>query len=225
MAIMSRLPYDISVVGGLKAIDLEQHERVALRNALNKSPSDTFTKAYAVALGWYVLYSKEVAVLGPGKVSNRLKTVLDHGCALLTAVDDLRDADRCYVGRFWTRKFLANEDAVSENQFLKSLGLFLDDVQSACHELEKTQRKGRVPAYPAQALAQMIADSLFLETGKFPPLTRNGVFAKVLSCAIDAGEKRIGNNGTGRKDVMALMRSAKNAFNEEEAKQFGEALR
>lgn len=223
---MSRLPYDVSVVGELNAIVLKHHERVALRNALNMPLSDTFINAYAVALGWYVWHSKEVAVLGPGQVSNRLKTVLDRGCELLTAVDDLRGADRCYVGRFWTRKFLANEDAASENEFLKSLGLFLDDVQSACRELAETQRKGRMPAYPAQALAGMIADALFLETGKFPPLTRNGVFDKVLRCAIDAGEKRIGKiDGTGRQDVMALMRSAKNNFSEEEAKQFGEALR
>lgn len=226
---MARLPYDVAVFLELKPLLLTQAERVALRNALkklNKSPSDTFINAYAKALGWYVAHSKEVGVLGPGQVSNRLKTVLDRGHALLTAVDGLRDADRCYISRFWARKFLANEDAASENQFLKSLGLFLGDVQSACHELEKTQRKGRMPAYSAQALALEIANALFLETGKFPPVTRDRLFDNVLRCAIDAGERRIGRiDGAGRRDVMALMRSAKKNFSEEGAKQFGEALR
>lgn len=223
---MSRLPYDVTVVGGLNAIALTHQERVALRNALGKSPSDFFLNAYAVALGWYVTHSSAVAELGPGQVRDRLKTVFDRGRELLTAVDDLRTADRCYVGRFWTQKFLANEDAASENECLKSLCLFLDDVQSASRELTKAQRKGRMPAYPTQALAGKIANALFLETGIFPPLTRKGTFDKVLRCALDAGERRIGRIGrTGRRDVMALMRSAKNNFSEEEARQFGEMLR
>lgn len=223
---MSRLPYDVSVVGDLKPIALSHRERIDLRNALGKSPSDSFIQAYAVALDSYIRYSDEAAVLGPKQVIDRLKAVLDNGDALLKAIDDLRGADRCYIGRFWTMTFLAGKDAASENQSLKSLCLYLNDVQSAWRELDKTQRKGRMPAYSAQALARTIADAIFLQTGRFPPLTRGGMYDKVLQCALNAGDKRIGRTeGIGRRDVMALMRIAKREFSEEEAKQFGEILR
>lgn len=217
---MTRLPYDVVVVGGLKPLILTQAERGAVRNALKKSPSDAVVKGYAIVLASYIAHSEEAEKLSPRKVGARLKKLLDCGRELATAIEELRTSDRCYIGRFWTRKFLADEACTSEAELLNALGSFVDDVQRTYSEVRTMERKGAMPAYSAQSLAREISYLLYLDAKQFPPLTRGGVFDRLLRCALDAGNTRLGRDRRSRSDVMALMVFAKANFERDAAEQF-----
>ncbi len=192
-----------------------------MRRALGKTPGDAFLKVYIKAISSYVAYAAEEERVSPGKVLDRLKNVCDCGKDLFRAIEDLRLTDQCYIGKFFTRKWLQEKDAVSEDQLIIALGLFLDDVDGAYKELEASQRKGALPAFPKQLLALSISYALYSEDGKFPPLTRGKTFDLVLKAALEAGDTRCQKvRRRDRSDVMPLMQFAKANFEVEAANQF-----
>ncbi|MBI3045063.1 MAG: hypothetical protein HYY78_19800 [Betaproteobacteria bacterium] len=163
----------------------------------------------------------------PKKVHARLKRVEERGKGLREAVDRLEITDASHIDSFFTHSFLRNRPTISVNEFLRAINLFLANVQGAVQDLDTMQRKGAMPAYPAKALSLTIAHGLFLENNKFPPLTRGGVFDRVLKCALDAGASRTSryrSRAVGRMDVMSLMRGAKDGFDPQEALAFGKVL-
>lgn len=224
----SRLPYDVSYVGGVwpDRIELTQRELADLQKAFRRQPSNIIRRAYALGLSSYVVAIGEYAKVTPAKVHARLKIVLRCGEGLRNAINNLELTDRTYIGSFWTRRFLKNLPNVSENKLLSALNLFLTDVGDTVEKLDAMQRKGAMPAFAARGLALDIARGLYLENNKFPPLTRDGVFDRVLKCALDACDSRLSRirpHAKGR-DVMELMRAAKENFDPQEAQQFGDVL-
>jgi hypothetical protein len=112
----------------------------------------------------------------------------------------------------------------STAEFIRDLRLFLPDLESAVRVLDAMQKKGTMPAYPQQQLAHGIAMALYLDTGEFPPMTNGKTFSKVLVCALDTGDtrmgkKRMGKIGIGRQNVRPLMRIAKDNFDPGGAKE------
>jgi len=226
--INAHLPYDVSVVWAARSDPLNEREKINLSKALGTTPSDTFLTSYSMALNSYVLYSGEIEKVSKAKVHARLKKILDCGKSLHDSIQGMELSDRCFVGRFMTRKFLSDQASASENEVLKVLGLYLDDVNRAFAEVDAMQRRGRMPAYPKEALALTILQALYVENGKLPAMTRKGTFDKVLNCAIDAGDLRAGSikyPAKARQDVMPYMTSAKSNFDERDARQLVEAFK
>ncbi len=223
----SRLPYAISYVRGVKCADLTSLELSNLQKALRRTPGDAIRQTYAYGLDAYVFATKEYAKASPAKVYARLNSVLCCGQKLHKAIAGLTLTDKSYIGSFFTRRFLRNLPCVSENELWSALTLFLGDVGDAVNELDATQRKGSMPAHAARALALTIAQGLYLESNKFPPLTRGGDFDRVLKCALDACDSRssrIRPHADKERDVMELMRAARDTFDPQEAQQFGTVL-
>lgn len=226
----SRLPYAPSYVAGVwpDRLNLTQRELADLQKAFQRQPSNIIRRAYALGLSSYVVAIGEYARVTPAKVRARLKIVLRHGEGLRKAIDDLETTDRTYIGSFFTRRFLKDQPCVSENQLLSTLNLFLADVKNTVDELDAMQRKGAMPAFAEQGLALTIALGLYLESNKFPPLTRGGIFDRVLKCALFAGDSRVPRTDdpppAKRRDVMELMRAAKKNFDPQQAQQFGDLL-
>ena len=223
----SRLPYDASYVADVwpDRLELTQRELADLQKAFQRQPSNTIRRAYAYGLSSYIVAAGEYARVTPAKVHARLKIVLRCGESLHKAIDDLETTDRSYIGRFFTHRFLKDQPCVSENKMLYALKLFLVDVRDAVGELDAMQRKGAMPAFAARALALDIAHGLYLENNKFPPLTRGGVFDRVLRCALDACDKRLKRiRPNDKRDVMELMRHARDNFDPQEAQQFRNLL-
>lgn len=224
----SRLPYDVSYVGGVwpDSFELTQRELADLKKAFQRQPSNIIRRAYALGLFSYVVTTREYAMVTPAKVRARLKIVLRCGESLRKAMDDLETTDRTYIGSFFTRRFLKDLPCFSQNRLLSALNLFLADVGNALKELDAMQRRGAMPAFAERGLARTIALGLYLENNKFPPLTRGGVFDRVLKGALDACDKRLSRirpHAKGR-DVMELMRAAKENFDPQGAQQFGDVL-
>jgi hypothetical protein len=213
----THIPYDISFAAVSVLITLTQRESGQLRTALGKDPSEHFLAHYVRGLTSYIEYHQEIGRVTPKQVGRRLKKVLKHGEALCDAIAMLAMTDRCYIGKFWMRRVLADQDNANENQLLRALELFLADVAGATNELGEAQGKGAMPRYAKQALAREIAQALYLENGRFPPLTRGKIFERVLKCALDAGNKRIDKTSKPVRDVMDLMLSAKSQFGEDGA--------
>jgi hypothetical protein len=216
------LPYDVSGGGGSTPILLSTREVNQLKTALGSHPSALFMQILAFGLGSYVEHRRLIAEATPQQVMERLSKVLDHGVALREALSQLKATDRNYVGEFWTKRFLSGEKACSENELLKALNLFLADVSDTVKELGAAQRKGTMPGYAKQSLAQTIAQALFRESGKFPPLTKGKTFDRVLKFALDTANKRLDKVSKPVSDVMDLMRFAKETFDENAAKKLGE---
>ncbi len=223
----SRLPYDFVTIGDCIPLDISPPERAALQKALGKKPSNTFLVAYALGLNSYIANFARLGYASPAKVQGRLKDVLKHGRGLLEALQCLEDTDRCYIDKFYTQRVFSRQDAAGEHKLAERLCLFLADVQSAVNKLGAVQKKGTMPEFPAQRLALTIAQVLYLESNKFPPLTRGGVFDRVVRCALDVCDSRllrVRYHGQARSDAMALMRIARDNFDLEEARQFGRVL-
>lgn len=216
------LPYDVSGVGGSTPISLLTREADQLKTALGSHPSALFMQILAFGLGSYVEHRRVLAEATPQQVMKRLSKVLDHGVALRDAMSQLKTTDRTYVGRFWTARILSGAKACSENELLKALNLFLADVSDTVEELGATQRKGAMPGFAKQTLAQTIAQALYLESGKFPPLTKGKTFDRVLKFALDTGNKRFGKASKPVSEVMDLMEYAKKNFDKKAAKRLGE---
>lgn len=219
------LPYDVSVVGGSTPITLSPRETDKLRTALGSVPSALFLKIYTFGLGTYIEHRGQLTKVTPKPVMERLNKVLNHGKALRDEILRWETTDQTYVGRFWTKKFLSGEKACSENDMLKALNLFLTDVSDAVTELGATQRKGAMPGYANQCLARTIAQALYLESGKVPPMTRGKTFDRVLKFALDTANKRLDKPSTPVSDVMDLMRFAMANFDEKAAKDLGEMFK
>ncbi len=216
------LPYDVSGVGGRKPNSLSIREADQLKTALGSHPSALFMQILAFGLGNYVEHRRLIAEATPQQVMERLSKVLDHGVALREALSQLKATDRNYVGEFWTKRFLSGETACSENELMKALNLFLSDVSAATQELGCTQRKGAMPGYAKQCLAQTIAQALYLESGKVPPMTRGKTFDRVLKFALDTGNKRLDKASKPVSEVMDLMQHARKSFDEKAAKRLRE---
>lgn len=223
----SRLPYN--VVGGSSGAsrpDLTEQELIDLQKALGATPGDALRRAYWFALASYTEYSRNNSKATPGKVLDRIGAVLTHGQDLQEALQYLEITDEGYIGSFWTTKHLANRPCVSQMEFLRALVMFLADVGDAVKELKVTQRKGKMPAYPAHALALTIAQALFLENKEFPSQTSGDVFDRVLKCALAACDARMGivREKGPRKDLKELMQIARDNFEIAEALKFGDVL-
>lgn len=226
--INTHLPYDVSFVGNARFDPLNEREKINLSKALGTTPSNTFLTIYAMALSSYVSYSSEIEKVSKAKVHARLKEILDCGKRLHESIQSMELSDRCFVGSFMERKLLSDQAFASENEVLKVLKLFLDDVNRAFAEVDAMQRRGRMPAYPKETLALTISQALYVENGKFPAMTRKGTFDQVLNCAIDAGDSRAGSiksRAKTRQDVMPYMTLAKSNVDERDARQLGEALK
>lgn len=161
----------------------------------------------------------------PKKVHDRLQIVLVRGQSLREAIDGLETTDRMFIGSFFNRNFLKNQPCISQSEIQRALTLFLADVSDAEKSTGAMQRRGAMPAFPGRSLAQTIAHGLFLEHNKKPPLTRGGVFDRLLLCALDACDARLTRIGRKRRDVMKLMQDAMDGFDPDAARQFGKTLR
>ena len=220
----SHIPYEVVNPGYIKPLDLGTRESDRLKTAMGKAPSPVFLKAYALALSAYTNDVQAIGQVTHRQVSNRLKKVIKHGSELRKAIGALEATDQLYAGTFRT-----------EAPLLGALKEFLGGVSSAVVELDAAQGKGAMPGYAQQRLALNIGQALYLEIGKFPPMTRSkikdgtmvkgSVFDSVLKCALDTGNKRIDNASGPVKDVMGLMTYAKSNFDEDAAQQFGAMLK
>ncbi len=216
------LPYGVSGVGGTTLKSLSTREADQLKTALGSHPSALFMQILAFGLGSYVEHRRLIAEAKPQQVMERLSKVLDHGVALRDALSQLKTTDQTYIGKFWTKRFFSREKACSENELLIALIPFLADVSAAVKELDGAQRKGAMPAYAKEGLALMVAQALYLESGKVPPMTRGKTFDRVLKFALNTGNNRLDEASKPASDVMDLMRHAMKSFDEKAAKRLRE---
>ncbi len=220
----SHIPYEVVNSIYVKPLKLVTRESDQLKTAMGKAPSPVFLQAYALALSAYINDVQAIGRVTHRQVSTRLKKVIKHGSELRKSIGALEVTERLYAGTFLT-----------EGPLLGALKEFIGGVSIAVAELDAAQGKGAMPGYAQQRLALTIAQALYLEYGKFPPMTRSktkhgirvkgSVFDSVLKCALDTGNKRIDSASNPTKDVMDLMKSAKSNFDEDAAKQFGEMFK
>jgi hypothetical protein len=213
----SRLPYDVSRVSwdNLEPLDLTRAERNdVIKSFQPHTPSDKFFSDYERAVQFFVWDVEEVRKVTPSKLSARIKDgIHENAHQLLSGLQSLEITDLCLLDRHFTRQFLQNRKCVSVNRFISYLTLFMENTAEAVRVLEDVQKGGRMPAFAEQGLALSIGQAIQAETGKLPMLTRNGVFSRVLKCALSVGDKRMKRRvGKDRRDVMDLMRQARDAM-------------
>lgn len=226
----SRLPYDISFIGwDAPPIKLTKNDQTNLKKALGKQQeNEAFLYFYKQQISIYVDAANTQSLMTPEKVGKRLNSTLAHAKSLSDALDEMKANDHSFIDRLFTTKFLKNSPTQSVMQFRHALALFIPNLEAAATSVNNSQKRGRMPAFPQQALSQGIALAIHLLIGKFPPLTQGGLFSKVLICALNTGNSHLAKNNqhsTGRKNVMPLMRIAKERFNQEEAEQLAVAIK
>lgn len=215
----SRLPYDVMRVplgnpGPLVLTALERRD--VFTSFQPHTPSGKFLSDYERAVRYFVLDVKEVQKTTPSQLSTRIKKgVHENAEQLLSALLSLEITDQYLIDRHFTRQFLQNRKCVSVNQFISYLTLFMENTAEAVRMLEDVQKGGRMPTFSEQCLALNIGRAVQEETGKLPALTRNGVFSRLLKCALSLGDKKMNRRaGKDRRDVMDLMRHARDAMKE-----------
>lgn len=220
---MSRLPYLVTAVGGIRPLELTREEIIDVRNALGKTPSDFLMLGYRFALNSFVDHSRQLVDSTPRRVMARLKKVLNAICELAPALNELRTSDKLFVARFLPHD-PHSIDRPLVTDLLESPGdQVAEAVRLAIAELERMETRGAMPAYPAICLSTDICSLFFLEQGKLPPLTRGGAFDRVLRAALDAGAKRL-ENYKSRRDTMELMRAGKAKFDHHKAELFRQII-
>lgn len=201
----NRISYDVSrvLLSNLEPPVLTTSERKDISKAFSPhTPSDKFLREYERAVRFFVWDVEEVKKVTPSKVSARIKDGIHKNAQqLLSDLLSLEITDLCLLDRHFTTQFLQNRKCVSVNEFISSLTLFMENVAEAMRLLDGVQKSGRMPAFAEQGLALNIGRAIQEETGKLPMLTRNGVFSRVLRCALK-----------DRLDVMDLMRHARDAM-------------
>jgi len=202
----NRIPYDVAFVGD--GASNAKINPVKLKKALGKEPSQEFLRKFEIAVSNYNGHLQSVKASSPAAMKRRIKSVHAAGLKLSAAMEELQLNDSLLIGRFFTRKFIAEQPAVSEHEFANSLAVFLEDVGQALSTIDGIEKKGAMPAFAGQALAINVAQLLANEEGEFPALTRGGVFDRVLRYAF----------GAERSDVMDLMRHAKKRLENDSAK-------
>lgn len=209
----NRLTYDVSrvLLSNLKPLDLTRAERSdVIKSFQPHMPSDKFLSDYERAVQVFVWDVEEIQKVTPSKVSARIDGVHKSAQQLLSTLQSLEITDLSLLDRHFTTQFLQNRKCVSANHFISYLTRFMENTVEAVRALEDVQKGGRMPAYAEQCLALSIGQAIQEETGKLPALTRDGVFSRILKCALSAGDKRMGRRlGKDRLDVMDLMRHAR----------------
>lgn len=213
----NRIIYDVSRVfpSNLEPLALTRSESSDVNKSFQpRIPSEKFISDYECAVHFFVWDVVEVQKVTPSKVSARIKDGIQKNAQqLLSDLLSLEITDRCLLDRHFTMQFLQKRKCVSVNQFITSLTLFMENAAYAVRELDSVEKGGRMPAYAEQCLALNIGRAIQDETGKLPPLTRNGVFSRVLKCALSLGDKRMKRHiGKPRRDVMEMMKHARNAM-------------
>jgi len=210
----SRLTYDVSRLApsNLKPLVLTRAELSGVVKSFQPhTPSDKFLSDYERIVRFFVWDVEEVQKVTPSKVRARIKDGIHKNAQqLLNNLLSLEITDQSLLDRHFTSQFLQSRQCVSVNQFISYLTLFMESTEEAVRVLEDVQKSGRMPAYAENCLALGIGQAIQEETGKPPALTRNGVFSRVLKCALSVGDERIKRRfGKDRLDVMDLMRYAR----------------
>ena len=130
--------------------------------------------------------------------------------------------DRVYVHKFRANEMPSTPDDTVIDALYAKLVQFSTSASGAIADM-KTHGKlsGAMPAYAKQQLATAILRALYVDTGTVPPISRGKLFDRVLKCALDTANTRIGESGKWASDVMDLMRLAKGSFNTTSAESFG----
>lgn len=210
----SRLTYDVSRVSptNLKPIILTLSERNEVIKSFQPTiPSEKFLSDYERAVRFFVWDAEEIQKVTPSKVRARIKGGIHKNAQqLLNNLLSLELTDHSLLDRHFTSQFLQNRQCVSVNKFISYLTLFMENTEEAVSALEDVQKSGRMPAFAEQCLASSIGYAIQEETGSPPTLTRNGIFSRVLKCALSVGDKEMSRRiGKERRDVMELMRHAR----------------
>lgn len=215
---MTRLPYFVTAVGNFRPLDLTRDDRIALRDALQREPSDFMCLGIAFAINTYVETCIQQREQSPEKVENRVRRVLDASRELVAAISDLRGGDRIFLDRYWTAK--ESDDPLDEKQVAAIAWAFANDVEQAAGALSLVERRGAMPAYPAKGLAKDIAHLLYLERGERPACTTGGEFDRLLRAALAIGNARLNGVTKYRRDTKDLMRFALEKFDPGQAEIF-----
>lgn len=209
----NRLTYDVSRVltEKLPSPTLSPKEKSEVTKSFHPhDPSEKFLENYERAVSFYIWDVNEVQKTTPAKVKKRINGIHNTVKQLLNDLQNLENTDRGLLDRHFISQSLKDRKSISLKNFISHLALFIENSEAAVDILEDVSENGRMPAYAEQGLAFQIGKAIRDETGKLPPLTRNGVFSRVLKSALEIGDKRLERRiGKDRKDVMELMRTAR----------------
>lgn len=202
-----RLPYLVCAVGGFRPLELTREDSVGLRDAVKATPSDFFRLGYRFALNTFIDSSMQLFNSRPKQVIARLQRVSDANCES-GSIGELLASDKMFIARFLAHNAHSIDCTLDHDPFDRPVEQIAEAMRLALGELKRMETRGAMPAYPSIGLATDICSLLFLEHGKPPPMTRKGLFDRVLRAALDAGAKRL-ENYKFRRDTMELMRSAR----------------
>lgn len=219
-----RLVYDVASVWphNLPPLNLTQTEKNEVVKVFGvHTASEGFFAEYDYKLRGYIWDVGQVANAAPAKVRSRLKKVRTKLQELSVAMDELQAPERLMISREIRQKLLVQKPEFSVGRFWDNLKTFEQCVNLAVAKIDAQPNAGRMPGYAEHILATNIDSAIYKETGAYPSLSRNGLFAKLLKIALSTGDKRIkASNQTGqiskpRKAVMELMRIAREARSNE----------
>jgi hypothetical protein len=219
------LPYDIASVycpSDFPPSDLTNSENNEIKKIFGQHQiSQDFFPEYGRTLEAYIRDVGLMSNATPAKVRSRLKSVQISLQKLSAAMSKLQQPDHGMINREARVELLGQKSYVTVIQFRYYLNIFKHHVDFATEEIATGRNAGRMPGYAEHILATNIDSAIYKETGAYPSLSRNGLFAKLLKIALSTGDKRIkASNQTGqiskpRKAVMELMRIAREARSNE----------
>lgn len=197
---------------------LTRDERIELKRALGRPPSNKFIREVEEWLGIYLWDREQVRKATRKQVRDRVAKVRAAIEALRAAIYELQASDLHLIGLAVKRESLKNRPTISTIRILGFLTLYLRHVAEAEMRIARTIAKGgargRMFAYAEEAFARHIAELVWNETGKRPTTTRarkkegqtgrGSIFTRVLTILLDF----VGDSIKPRTDVEALARRA-----------------
>lgn len=195
--------YEVVFVGGdLGRPKLDQRKIDAIARVLGSNPSQEFLKAYSRLLSTYAAHAAAVKSATASAVSRRLHAVVEAAEALDRSLANLQSTDMAIFGRFAALRFLRGGSHTELNEIISNLEQFLPLVREALELVKREPKKGRMPAYAEQCLAQGIAQILCEEKNVVLDARRGGIFDRLLRLAFQHADPL-----RTRKDVVDLMKS------------------
>jgi hypothetical protein len=194
--------YDIPFVGiNVKTITLNTRQRDTLARLFNGQPSRAFVIAYCYMVGLYVEHKAAVISSTAAAVQKRLEAVADNAKSLQKSLKQLNLTDHTLYDSSMRRGAYRGDPYTTLNQLSYTISHVLPAIKASVARLEKSPKRGRMPAFAEQALAKGLCQLLFEETNVVPTIKKDGAFDRLLSLSLShAGSAK------PRRDVTDLMR-------------------